>query len=133
METLETDSFIETVHKSALVFLTIKDNVTFDVKEMLEAKKFSTSLLPDKKIYLIVIVEGNFNTSKEARELLANPDYSAHHAAIAVVTKNMGIKLLVQMYIKVNKPKVDIKLFKNEHEAHKWISKAIKKHELASI
>lgn len=130
METLETDSFIETVHKSGLVFLTIKDNVNFDIAEMIEAKNFSTSLLPERKIYLIVVVEGNFNTSREARELLASSQYSSHHGAIALVTKNMGIKLLVQMYLKVNKPKVGIKIFKNEHDAHNWIAKLMKQVEV---
>ena len=117
METLETDSFIETVHKSGLVDLIIKDNSNFDVKDMLEAKKFSTSLLPNKKIYLLVVVEGNFNTSREARELLADPNFSSHHAAIALYTKNIGVKLLAQMYVKVNKPKIPIKIFRSEKEA----------------
>ena len=132
METLETHSFIETVHKNGLVALTIKDNVTFDVKEMLEAKQFSTSILTDKKIFLLVIVEGNFNTSREARELLADPNYSTHQAAIALVTKNMGIKLLVQMYLKVNKPKIEIKIYKNERDAYKWLHKCIKTSETLS-
>ncbi len=126
METLETDSFKETVHKNGLVELIIKDNVTFDVNEMLEAKNFSTSLLPNKKVFLLVIIAGNFVTSREARELLADTTYSTHHGAIAVVTKNFGIKLLTQMYLKVNKPKVSIELFSNEKEASQWLKTCIK-------
>ncbi|MDX2173490.1 MAG: STAS/SEC14 domain-containing protein [Bacteroidota bacterium] len=132
METLETHSFVETVHKSGIVALTIKDNVSFDVKDMIEAKKFSTSHLPNKKIYLLVIIEGNFNTSREARELLADPSYSSHQAAIAVVTKNFGVKLLVQMYLKVNKPKIETKIYKNERDAYNWLNKCIKAHQSIS-
>ncbi len=130
METLETESFIETVHKSGLVNLTIRDNATFEVNEMLAAKKFSTGFHPNKKIYLLVVFEGNFNTTKETRELLADPIYSSHQAAIAVVTKNIGVKLLTQMYLKVNKPKVPIKVFKNSIEAKKWLEFAMLQLEL---
>ncbi len=49
METLQTDSFVETVHKNGLVNCTVKNNVTFDAKKMLEAKNFVTSLLSNKK------------------------------------------------------------------------------------
>ncbi len=51
METLETDSFVETVHKNGLVNRTVKNNVTFDAKKMLEAKNFVTPLLPIKKYF----------------------------------------------------------------------------------
>ena len=102
------------------------------VKDMLEAKKFSTSLLPNKKIYLLVVVEGNFSTSREARELLADPNYSSHQAAIALYTKNIGVKLLAQMYVKVNKPKIPIKIFRSEKEAFKWLKHCIKQAEILS-
>jgi hypothetical protein len=130
METLETNIFIERVHSSGLVELIFKDAQVFDVPDMLQAKKFSNSILHGQKIALLVSFQGAFYPTKEARELLADPGYSSHQKAIAVVTTNFSIRLLASLYIKINKPKTPLRLFSASDEALKWLGKYLTLHSL---
>jgi hypothetical protein len=123
METLENDVFIEKVHPNGLVELLLKDGQVFDVPHMVQAKKFSTSLIKDRKIALLVSFEGAFYPTREARELLADPGYSSHQGAIAVITKDLGIRLLANLYLRINKPKVPLKVFEKKADALNWLSK----------
>ena len=53
---------------------------------------------------------------------MANPSYSSHHGAIAYYTTNFAIKLFFNMYVKINKPKIPIKLFSKKEEALNWLT-----------
>lgn len=128
LETLETDCFTEKVYSNGLVELTFKDSRTFDVEEMLQAKGFSTSLLKEKKIALLVTFDGGFYPTKEAREMLASAEYSAHQKAIAVVTNDFSIKLLGSLYLRLNKPKTPMKLFGTKAEALHWLGAYLTSH-----
>jgi hypothetical protein len=108
-----------------LVELILKDSKVFDVQDMVLAKRFSTSHLKDQKIALLVTFQGAFYPTKEARELLADPGYSSHQKAIAIITREFSIRLLATLYLKINKPKTPTRLFDNRADAIKWLSKYI--------
>lgn len=121
MQTLENDIFTQKVHPSGLVELSFKDGQLFDVQHMILSKKFSLKHMGEQKICLLVSFQGAFYTTREARELLANPEYSSHQKAIAVITRDLSIRLLASLYLRINKPKVPLKLFNDEADARRWL------------
>ncbi len=77
----------------------------------------STPLLIDTRGSLI-------EYSTEAREYMANSAeiYLYRKAEAFIITKNnVGLKMLVSNYIKINKEKCPVKIFDNEKDALDWL------------
>ena len=96
-------------------------DVTVDhVRTMIRA---SFELTGNKMVPIIMFL-GEFSSfGKEAREFSANPENENVAKAIAYVIDNMGHRLIINFYVKINKPVKPIKTFSNEAEAIKWLSK----------
>lgn len=126
MKVLDTETMQINVHENCFVELKVKNNAVFDTKDISESKQFITSVLGDKKAYILFEAEGTFYTSKEARELGASPEHSTHHGAIAFCSDKLAYKILGKLYIKINRPKVPTKYFTKRSEAVKWLESFIK-------
>jgi hypothetical protein len=84
-------------------------------------------------LYCVLFVCPHFgNLSKECREYLALPETNVNAVAKAVITPNMGTRMLTDFFILVNKPPVLHKAFSNISEAHEWMAEqmalALRKH-----
>lgn len=125
MKTFETETMTITVHDNCFVELLIKNNAVFDTRDILESKQFITSVLGDKKAYILMEAAGTFYTTREARELGASPEHSTHHGAIAFCSDKLAYKILGKMYIKINRPKVPTKYFTKRKDAIEWLESFI--------
>jgi hypothetical protein len=125
-EVLETEVMKLKLHSSGFAELLIKDNSVYDTKDIMQGKDFSINNLPGKKIYYLLELEGEAYTTKEARELAANPEHSAHHGAIAICSDKLAYQLLGSLYIKINKPKAPTRFFSKREEAIKWLESLMK-------
>ncbi len=127
MKVFETEVFRVHVYENGFVELQIKHNAMFDAKDIIESKNFIISELRDKKAFILLELEGEAFTSKEARELAASSEHSQHHGAIAINSDKLAYKLLGTLYIKINKPKAPSRFFTKREEAVKWLSDQINK------
>lgn len=127
MKLFQTDTMKITVHENGYVELLIKNNAVFDTKDIVDSKKFITSLLGEKKAFILVEAEGTFYTSREARELGASEEHATHHGAIAFCSDKLAYKILGKLYIKINRPKVPTKYFTKRKDAVQWLASLIKK------
>lgn len=67
---------------------------------------------------------GEFSTfSKEAREYSANPANEIVANAIAYIIDNLGHRVVINFFVKINKPIKPIKTFSNEEDAINWLNK----------
>jgi thiamine pyrophosphokinase len=64
---------------------------------------------------------GFYRTSKEARKLSATKEYSDHIAAVAVMTNHISTKLVLDLYLKIDKPVTLTKAFTDRNLALKWL------------
>lgn len=72
----------------------------------------------------IIMFIGAFSTfGKEAREYSANPENLTGVTAIAYVIDNLGHKLVINFFMKINKPPISIKVFTDEKSAVDWVEK----------
>lgn len=96
----------------------LRDNAIFEL-----CNNQPTPLLIDTRNSLI-------EYSAEARDYMANSAkiYNLRTAeAFIISANNVGLKLLVQNYIKLNIAKCPVKTFKNEEDALEWIAQFISK------
>lgn len=72
----------------------------------------------------LIMFIGEFSTfSKEAREFSANRENLGVITSIAYVLNNLGQRLIINFFIKVNKPTMPIKMFGHEKDAILWLKK----------
>ncbi|HWY11887.1 MAG TPA: hypothetical protein VN026_11210 [Bacteroidia bacterium] len=121
MKTFETDVIKLTLSEDGFAELVVKDNSVYDTKDIIDGKEFSISYLPGKKIYFLLEMEGDAYTTKEARELAADPEHGKHHGAVAIYSEKLAYKLLGNFYIRINKPKAPTRFFSRRDEAVKWL------------
>lgn len=89
----------------------------FTLKEQFEARK---KLVGDRDFTVLVDARKNHNATREGREFMAK-NHKPNRKAMAIMTNNLAIKLIVNFYIKINKPKTPTKLFNDIKEAEKWL------------
>jgi hypothetical protein len=119
---LETDVFKLIVHENGLVLILIKHSALYDTKDIIEGKNFITDFLGEKKAYILLELEGDAYTTREARELAASSDHSKHHGAVAISSNKLAYRILGKLYIKINKPKAPTRFFNNRTEAVHWLN-----------
>jgi hypothetical protein len=123
---LETEVIKLTLHDDGFVELLIKDNAVYDTYDILAGKQFCTENLPGTKFYILMELEGDAYTTKEARELAASPAHSGHHGAVAICSAMLAHQLLGTLYIKINKPQAPTRFFTKRDDAIKWLRSQMK-------
>ena len=127
-ETLEYEKYTFIVYPE-LHFMAyiIKEGVTIDVKDAKEAKKIITDRWPDIKFYILAQGVKFFTLTREARTYTATRSFGNNTRAIAFYTTNTSLLVLGKMYIKIDRPHVPTKFFKDKNEARYWLEIQMKK------
>lgn len=79
------------------------------------------TLVGNKKHYILVITQQGTSSSHEAREHAAQESMRRNVVAEAIVISNIAVRLLANVYMKVNRPKQKIKLFNTREKAMQWL------------
>jgi len=70
---------------------------------------------------MLVDLSLNVSSTNEARKYGANNEFMKHHIAYALIGKSIAVNLFANFFIKINKPKIETKLFSNEKDALIWL------------
>jgi hypothetical protein len=105
--------------------------ITFDVEDdisihhLQEISSIREKIFGNNYYCSIIDVRKDFmGISHEAKEYVAkHPNINQYRVAEAMIVKNLGQKLGVSLYIRIFKPKRATKVFLNETEAVKWLTK----------
>lgn len=120
-----------TVQKSNDFILRIAFDVEDDIsiEHLKEIKTIRESILGDNYYCSLIDVRKDFmGISAEAKEYVAkNPSVNKFRIAEALLVKNLGQKLGVELYIRLFKPKRASKVFLKEDKANEWLEKKYKK------
>lgn len=113
--------------KKGIIENVIHDYVTLDYEQVAEIRSINQKL--SDGVHYAVLVDSGLYTSitKEARELSASKEFSKTTLAKALLVRNMGHRLVGQIYIKMNKPHIKTKIFSNREKAIKWLNSQILK------
>jgi len=75
----------------------------------------------DAAYAIIADLRNNSSSSPEARQYGANNTYMHQHIAYGLVAKSLAEKLLVNFFIRFNKPQVPSRLFASMQSCENWI------------
>ena len=78
-------------------------------------------LLNGKKALILINIKPGFKFRSEARIYAANNQNEFNRVATAFVVNSFAGKLVVNLYIKFNKPLVPTRMFLSEENALKWL------------
>ncbi len=74
-----------------------------------------------KKHPILITAEDQTFPTPEARKYLAQKDANPYATASAFLVKNLAQKLLVNAYLKMNRPSRPTRMFMNEQSAIQWL------------
>lgn len=74
-----------------------------------------------KKYPILITVEDHTFPTPEARKYLAQKEANPYATASAFLVKNLAQKLLVNAYLKMNKPGRPTRMFTSESSALQWL------------
>lgn len=88
---------------------------------MLEIREICQNI-SNGKGYCNYVEPGEFNSfSKDVKAAINTKEHSDRRIAVAVLHNSFAIKIVADIYLKLNKPINPTKLFRNRKEAVKWL------------
>jgi hypothetical protein len=75
----------------------------------------------NEKCLVLIVVIGNGTITKENREFIASAQVSEIVKADAFVINSLGVKLLMNGYLKINKPNRPTRFFNSIEPALEWL------------
>ena len=109
------------IDEDGILHIKILEGAHITIEKSKKYYDLSRQLLGDKKALVLVDGSMKFTITKEARIFAASAEASAYRVASAVVTNSIINKLIVNWYIRFNKPVVPTKLFSSKESALKWL------------
>lgn len=111
--------------KEGYILITYKSHPVIDLEEVKCRDQAILELCNNKPTPLLIDTIGSLiNYTTEAREYMANMAeiYPFRKAEAFIISKNnVGLKLLVNNYIQLNKDKCPVKIFDDKIEATNWV------------
>jgi hypothetical protein len=126
MKKFETPVFRMTIHEDGFIEFMVKRDAVFDAQDIWESRAMSLEYLPGRKFYVLLESEGPFNPTVAARDAGSSVEYAGHSAAVAMVSQNLTLKILGNLYIKLSRPIVPTKFFDDRNAAIAWLRERMK-------
>jgi hypothetical protein len=104
-----------------LIFIHLFENASIEIPEVEEMYKNLNTLVNNEPHYLVVVPSHGNTSSQEARKYAAELK-EKNIIAEALIVNSLGIRILANFYIKVNRPKQKIRTFSNIASALTWIN-----------
>lgn len=114
-------------HDKNIIRFRLYDDIDIEKKDAEEAIQAINTLSKGKKYYLLTETGDNFTATAEARNYMANNIGSTNSVANAIYLKSLPIRLIINVYVKFDKPVVPTKVFNSEQAALQWLNELIVK------
>jgi len=111
------------IDENGLVWMKAIEGVHIDLDALKEDHERTLELAKDHKILVMYDARNHFTITPEARAYLSSGILNSNRIATAVLSDNLGVRLLVNFMSLINPPKSPIKMFSNEAAALEWLNK----------
>ena len=125
--TLNTKKGTLTLVEPGIVKFQLKENIEWNLEDAKETHAANLSLNKGEKFCMYMNTSRFFIPTKEAQLFVASKECTDYRIGVAFITKNIGLRLFANLYIKFFKSKRPARLFSNEAEAFKWMRGLLKK------
>lgn len=98
-----------------------KPGTLIDVPLLLEAKTYRERTFGNSPHYTLAIANIGVDATDDAKELTLDSAYLRNIRARAIVVNQLAERLLINFYLRINRPPVETKLFSRRDEAVQWL------------
>lgn len=109
------------VDSDGILRIKVIEGAHMDVASLKEDGEANIQLTGNRRVLALYDSRGFFTIEPEAREYLRSGIVDPTRIATAVLTDRLATKLLVNFFIRFNKPKTPMKMFTNEKQALIWL------------
>ena len=121
MKTIRTTLCTLTTIHDQLIQCSVDDHSHFCLEELIKVRE-ATNKLSGGKPYSILLEPGEFTSfSTEAKAASVTEEYTKDRIALAIIESNLGLKIVVDFYLRVNRPIVTTRAFKSKKKAIIWL------------
>jgi hypothetical protein len=120
MKRLSTD-LADYEYENDILVVSPKSGLVLDYDDMVVMLKEAVALTDGEKYYALIDTSNHLETTLEARNYYSTSEFSKYRNADAFVVTSLAIKLVVNFYLKFNKPPVLSKMFNSKAEAFEWL------------
>jgi hypothetical protein len=117
------NSFLE--YADHIIYVRLKEGKEITIESMKEQYKAQEELVKNDKYAVLVDGRNTVIMPPETRKFMAAHQPVNRKATALVSNNNLVTVLIGNFYLKVNKPKLQTRLFKQEEEAVKWLKKQL--------
>lgn len=122
-QTINLEHSLIQLRSDGILQVEFAENTVLDVEECDELITNYSSILGDEKVPILHIFGKFTEATKGAREFSASPRGLKHSLVEAYVLSSLPHRILLNFYIKFNKPAVPTKYFGTKQEAVAWLKK----------
>lgn len=121
IDKLELRASVLTLRSDGVMHIHYKAVDEFSVDDLMDIINGLYRIGKGKKFLNLMTFEKFFIVEKGVREVAATEVGSRYSAADAIVVKSTALKLLVNLYIALNKPNRPTRLFDSQEKALEWL------------
>lgn len=96
-------------------------DMSYGVNELMEIVQATGKITGQKRALILVFASLRTLVSSEALKFMATPESVKYSLAEAYVVKSTAQKILVNFYLRFNKPSVPTRFFSDTKKAEKWL------------
>jgi hypothetical protein len=96
--------------------------IFLDVEEMKKMLESAVTFTEYNQYYAIIDTTNDSDSTKDAREYYSNNEFNKYRLADAFIVKSLPLRMVINFFIRMNKPKVPTKMFTTKEQAIDWIS-----------
>ncbi|MEZ4937613.1 MAG: hypothetical protein R2799_08465 [Crocinitomicaceae bacterium] len=117
----ETDVAHIELLETGIIKISFKSHSDVDFEALVEIMKIADELTQFKGLCAFVVPGEFTNFSKDIRDKINSSDLCQNKIAVAVIHKNLAIKLLVDFFWKMRYKTTPQRLFRNDKNAITWL------------
>lgn len=119
--TVETQTATVYQSEDGVVKCSIKNGSHLTLEHAVENLDAVTTFYKGKRLLVLTDVSGTLSTTKEHRDYFITDKVKQVYKATAVLVSSPLTKTLMNLFLKMNKPPVEAKMFTNEEDARIWL------------
>ena len=129
---MSTEYFIDPKFKASfieghIIYIEVNDFEVYEVEDILKLRRWISENIKEKKLYNLFHFGVGSGISRETREYAAGTSGAELTLGTAVLVRNKAQELIIDYYLKMNKPDRPTKAFFKREDAIEWILKKINK------
>ncbi|WP_317896869.1 DUF7793 family protein [Aurantibacillus circumpalustris] len=108
-------------YENNIVYVRAKDDLVLEKRDLQLLMETAIEMAAGEKYYALIDTSGTGESTPEARDYYSDSEFSKYRYADAYIVNSLATRLIVNFFIKFNKPKVKSRMFGTVEEATKWL------------